>query len=78
MARIDADAMTRGGGGALMADGVPGIGFRTVGEHDFDWHHTESDTLDKVDPDYFRRAVGMLAVLGFILAHMPDRLPHGG
>jgi hypothetical protein len=79
---IDADAMTRGGGGAdirpLMADGVPGIGFRTVGEHYFDWHHTESDTLDKVDPDHFRRAVGMLAVLGYILADMPDRLPHGG
>ncbi len=79
---IDASAMTRGGGGAdigpLMADGVPGIGFRTVGEHYFDWHHTESDTLDKVDPDHFRRAVGMLAVLGYILADMPDRLPHGG
>lgn len=79
---IDADAMTRGGGGAdirpLMADGVPGIGFRTVGEHYFDWHHTASDTLDKVDPDHFRRAIGMLAVLGFVLADMPDRLPHGG
>ncbi len=79
---IDASAMTRGGGGAdigpLMADGVPGIGFRTVGEHYFDWHHTESDTLDKVDPDHFRRAMGMLAVLGYILADMPDRLPHGG
>lgn len=79
---IDADAMTRGGGGAdiraLMADGVPGIGFRTVGEHYFDWHHTESDTLDKVDLDNFRRATGMLAVLGYILADMPGRLPHGG
>ncbi len=79
---IDAELMARGGGGAdigpLMADGVPGIGFRTVGEHYFDWHHTESDTLDKVDPDHFRRAVGMLAVLGYVLADMPDRLPHGG
>ena len=79
---IDADGMSRGGGGAdiraLMADGVPGIGFRTVGDHYFDWHHTESDTLDKVDPDNFRRAVGMLAVLGYVLADMPDRLPHGG
>ena len=78
---IDAAAMTRGGGGAdirlLMADGVPGIGFRTVGAHYFDWHHTESDTLDKVEPDNFRRAMGMLAVLGYILADMPDRLPHG-
>lgn len=78
---IDADAMTRGGGGAdigpLMADGVPGLGFRTVGEHYFDWHHTASDTLDKVDPDDFRRAMGMLATLGYVLADMPGRLPHG-
>lgn len=78
---IDADGMTRGGGGAdirpLMADGVPGIGFRTVGEHYFDWHHTASDTLDKVDPDHFRRAMGMLATLGYVLADMPGRLPHG-
>ncbi len=78
---IDAEAMTRGGGGAdirpLMADGVPGIGFRTVSEHYFDWHHTEADTLDKVDPDDLRRAAGMLAVLGYLLADMPDRLPHG-
>ncbi len=78
---IDADAMTRGGGGAdigpLMADGVPGLGFRTVGEHYFDWHHTAADTLDKLDPDHFRRATGMLATLGFILADMPGRLPHG-
>jgi len=31
-----------------------------------------------VDPDHFRHAVGMLAVLGFVLADLPDRLPHGG
>lgn len=78
---IDADAMTRGGGGAdirpLMADGVPGLGFRTVGERYFDWHHTEADTLDKVDPDHLRRATGMLAVVGFVLADLPGRLPHG-
>lgn len=78
---IEATAMTRGGGGAdirpLMADGVPGIGFRTVGEHYFDWHHTAADTLDKVDPVHFRRAVGMLAVLGHVLADLPGRLPHG-
>jgi hypothetical protein len=30
----------------------------------FDWHHTEVDTLDKVNPDNFRRAMGLLAVMG--------------
>ncbi|MCZ6691290.1 MAG: M20/M25/M40 family metallo-hydrolase [Planctomycetota bacterium] len=76
---IDANAMTRGGGGAdigpLMNDGVPGLALKTVGEHYFDWHHTHADTLDKVDPQNFRKAVAMLGVIGYILADMPERLP---
>jgi len=76
---IEASEITRGGGGAdigpLMAEGVPGLGLRTVGEHYFDWHHTEADTLDKVDPDNFRRAMTLLAVTGFVLAEMPGTLP---
>lgn len=76
---IGASTMSRGGGGAdigpLMADGVPGLGLRTVGEHYFDWHHTHADTLDKVDPQNFRKAVAMLGVVGYILADMPERLP---
>jgi hypothetical protein len=61
-----------------MCDGVPGLGLRTVGEHYFDWHHTHADTLDKVDPQDFRRAVATLAVMGYALAEMPGRLvPEG-
>ena len=29
-------------------DGVPGLALRTVGTHYFDWHHSRSDTSDKV------------------------------
>ena len=57
-----------------MRDGVPGIGERTVGTHYFDWHHTEADTLDKVDPEDFRKNVAALAVMGYVLADMPGRL----
>ncbi|MFQ5738670.1 MAG: M20/M25/M40 family metallo-hydrolase [Acidobacteriota bacterium] len=75
---LEAGEMTLGGGGAdispLMRAGVPGLALRTVGEHYFDWHHTRADTLDKVDPQNFRKAVAMLAVMGYILADMPDRL----
>ena len=39
---------------------------------------TASDTLNRVDPDHFRRAVGRLALRGFVRADMPDRLSHGG
>ena len=75
---LDAGEIFRGGGGAdispLMKSGVPGLGLKTVGEHYFDWHHTEADTLDKIDPQDFRRAVAMLAVMGYVLADMPGRL----
>ena len=57
-----------------MRDGVPGLGERTVGTHYFDWHHTEADTLDKVDPEDFRKNMAALAVMGYALADMPGRL----
>ena len=71
----------RGGGadiGPLMRDGVPGLSVRTVGEHYFDWHHTHSDTLDKVEPQNFRKAVVMLGIMGYVLADAPDRLAPPG
>lgn len=72
------EAITPGGGGSdispLMADGVPGLGESTTGAHYFDWHHTEADTLDKVDPTDFRKNVASLAVMTYILADMPERL----
>ena len=75
---IDAAQILPGGGGAdigpMMRDGVPGMALRTVGEHYFDWHHTHADTLDKVDPQDFRKAVAMLGVMGYVLADMPERL----
>jgi hypothetical protein len=73
-----AGVVIAGGGGSdispLMADGVPGLGEQTTGEHYFDWHHTEADTLDKVDPADFRRNVASLAVMTYILADMPETL----
>jgi hypothetical protein len=75
---IDATAVKWGGGGAdigpMTREGVPALSLDTVGEHYFDWHHTQADTLDKVDPADLRRATGMLAVMGYVLADMPDRL----
>jgi Peptidase family M28 len=75
---IDAGSVKWGGGGSdispLTHDGVPGLSLDTVEEHYFDWHHTRADTLDKVDPADLRRATGMLAVMGYVLADMPERL----
>ncbi len=78
LSAIDADTVHRGGGGAdirdLMRAGVPGLGLRTVGERYFDWHHTHADTLDKLEPRNLQRAVALLAVTGYVLADMPQRL----
>jgi hypothetical protein len=76
--RINAGEISGGGGGEdiapLMRAGVPGLAERTAGTHYFDWHHTETDTLDKVNPDDFKKSVAVLAVMSYILADMPARL----
>jgi hypothetical protein len=77
-APLEADRIRRGGGGAdigpLMRSGVPGLSLDTVGEHYFDWHHSHADTLDKVEPRDFRKAVALFAVMGYVLADMEERL----
>lgn len=75
---IGAGEITGGGGGSdigpLIRDGVPGFSERTTGLHYFDWHHTEADTLDKVNPEDFRKNVAALAVMSYVLADMPERV----
>ncbi len=75
---VGANTIRQGGGGSdiapLMADGVPSLGEVTTGAHYFDWHHTEADTLDKVDPQDFRKNIASLAVMTYILADMPETL----
>lgn len=75
---IGTDTVSPGGGGSdigpIVADGVPALSPRTVGEHYFDWHHTEADTLDKVDPDSFKKNTAMLSVVAYVLADMDGKL----
>jgi hypothetical protein len=76
--RVGAGEIGPGGGGSdiapLMRDGVPGLGERTTGAHYFDWHHTEADTLDKVDLEDFRKNIAALAVMSYVLADMPGKI----
>ncbi len=75
---IGTDTVSAGGGGSdispLSADGVPSLSPRTVATHYFDWHHTETDTVDKVDPVEFRKNAAMLSVVTYVLADMDGRL----
>jgi hypothetical protein len=75
---IDATMVRPAGGGEdilpLTRDGVASFSPLTVGTHYFDWHHSATDTLDKVDPQDFNRNIAVLAVLSYMLADMPGRL----
>jgi carboxypeptidase Q len=79
LAPIGADTITRPGGGAdigpLMALGVPGMGLQVDGARYFWYHHTDSDTIDKLDPSEVARCVAALAVMAFVVADLPDPLP---
>jgi carboxypeptidase Q len=75
---LGADHIGIGGSDAdiapLMKQGVLGVSHRTTGEHYFDWHHSQADTPDKVDPIELRKNVAALAVMAFVLADMPEPL----
>ena len=78
--RIGAGEITRGGGGAdigpLMREGVPGMGLRVDGSKYFWYHHTHADTIDKLDPYELNLCVAALAVMAYVVADLPERLPH--
>jgi hypothetical protein len=78
LAPIQATQVNQGGGGAdigpIVAQGVPGLSPTTTVEHYFDWHHTQADTVDKVNPTDFKKNTALLAVLAYVLADMPGHL----
>ncbi len=69
---VDADSVRAGGGGAdiepLMKSGVPGLALRNPMRNYWAYHHTEGDTVDKVDPTALRKNVAALAVMAYLLA----------
>jgi carboxypeptidase Q len=79
LAAVGADrARATGGGGSdvrlLGQAGVPIVGYDTDQSRYFDYHHSQADTLDKVDRDDLRKNVAALAVTAYVLADMPGRL----
>jgi carboxypeptidase Q len=79
LAGIGAGAVTRGGGGAdidpIVRSGVPGMGLDVDGERYFWYHHSPSDTVDKLDPRDMARCVAALAVMAYVVADLPEPLP---
>jgi carboxypeptidase Q len=78
LAGISADRVTQGGGGAdidpsLQAGRMPGMSYDGTGDY-FLIHHTQADTVDKIDPMDVSRASAAIAVMAYVVAEMPTRL----
>ena len=50
------------------------MGLRVDDSTYFDYHHTEADTLDKVDPAALAASTAALAAWAWVLAVQPERL----
>jgi carboxypeptidase Q len=70
--------VTSGHGGTdiepMARRGVPVVGLDVDNRHYFDYHHTEADTLDKVDPKDLADMVAVTAVLAYVVADLPERI----
>ncbi len=55
----------------LARAGVNTLGLQVDTSRYFDFHHSEADTLDKVNPADIRADVGAVAVMAYVLADMP-------
>jgi len=79
LAFFAADDVQEGGGGAdispTAAAGVPQLGLRQDSTHYFDIHHTEADTLDKVDAHDLAMNATAMAVMAWQLANLDPPLP---
>lgn len=79
--KIGAGRITRGGGGAdigpMMELGVPGMGLNVDGTKYFWYHHTDADTIDKMTPREVSLCVAAMAIVAYVIADMPERLPGG-
>ncbi|MFN8652096.1 MAG: M28 family metallopeptidase [Gemmatimonadales bacterium] len=78
LAPLGADTVEEGGGeadiGPLMEKGVPGLGLRVQDDKYFWYHHTQGDTLDKLDPAELAQCVAAMAVMAYVAADLPEAL----
>ncbi len=58
----------------LVEMGVPGLGLDVEASRYFWYHHSEGDTLDKLDPAEVARCVALMAVMAYVVADLPEAL----
>lgn len=73
--RLESEGHTGGADiGPMAPAGVPQVGLEVDNRTYFDIHHTEADTLDKVDPAQLADDVAAVAVLAYIVADLAERV----
>jgi carboxypeptidase Q len=79
LAPIDAERIGPNGGGAdigpsVEAGNIPAMSLDVEGSKYFLIHHTEADTVDKIDPGDLSKCVAAVAVMSYVVADMPGSL----
>ncbi|MFL5401793.1 MAG: M20/M25/M40 family metallo-hydrolase [Gemmatimonadales bacterium] len=59
----------------LVEQGIPGMGLEVDRTRYFWFHHSDGDTLDKLDPAELGRCVAAMAVMAYVAADLPEILP---
>lgn len=59
----------------LVEEGVPGMELDVDDSRYFWYHHSDGDTLDKLDPAELARCVAAMAVMAYVVADLPQPLP---
>lgn len=63
--------------GELEPDGVPTVALRVDGTKYFWYHHTDADTMDKINPRELARCAAAMAVLAYNAAESDVPVPRG-
>jgi carboxypeptidase Q len=83
LAPVGATRVAGSGGGADIGPGVtagrvPAMSLDVDGAKYFLIHHTEADTVDKIDPADMAKCVAAMTAMAYVVADMPQRLGEAG
>jgi carboxypeptidase Q len=76
---IGAADIVRGGDGADITPStreghIPAISLEVDGSKYFTLHHTNADTIDKINPDEIAKCAAAMTVMAYVIADAPERL----
>ncbi len=64
----DNDAVAQSDMSLLSKAGMPSVSFAANGSHYFDYHHTENDTLDKINVEDYRQNTAVYTIFAYFAA----------